>query len=1382
MTNPNPPKEEYDESAIRRVREQLAQEPTDGIDDSRPASSKGSGPERRGTTLGGRYKLLENIGEGGMGSVWVAEQQQPVKRRVAIKLIKAGMDSKQVLARFEAERQALAVMDHPNIAKVFDGGMTDQGRPYFVMEYVKGVPFTEYCDKAKLSLKDRLNLFVPVCQAVQHAHHKGIVHRDLKPSNILICLYDGHPVPKVIDFGLAKAMHQALTDRSIYTGHGMMIGTPMYMSPEQAELNNLDIDTRTDVYSLGVVLYEVLVGTTPLERMQLQQAAYDEVLRLIKEVDPPRPSIRLSGSASLPSIAAQRSIDPRELRRSLAGELDWIVMKSLEKERSRRYETATALAHDIQRYLNEEAVEACPPSKLYLLSKFYRKNRGSVIAFATLATSLFVGLLGTSMMYIRANRAEQAAIKERDDKHAALEQKSQALLKESAAIAELQESNTKLEVAFVQRIIDQIGLTDEPSDVELSKLRQWQGIPSDELKMKLFEECFSSQQVSCRTGRRVEHIVHSAIGTASARRTQAVTLLTSIQKDKSHAIETQIAALWYSIQLGDEELPAFERLVVHHLKNRTFDLKLGDALRFASESGSKKQQVRISEGLQFALRNIDASLVEVDDIFAIIGFHRCVDNRLPIPLLDSVLSRLPQLLNDSRSKDLVSTITNQLTMCSNEQVQGIVERYIHVLAPEHDGLDAQSSACAGLITIVDKLKFSQQDSICKAAAAMILRALPDEYRRTLPTKDAILSAMDLLVTTARISGSEAVAAHSWRVLDKIVATWSEMDFHSDHFGELLNVFVLVEKIGNFTDEMLAPKISQVIVEADENHRSALIKVFGRDSRLRQFLASEQVDEFWRFSLIALGDSMDSLFGKEPEFEIYTWQADVFTDEQIATYIDTALVSINEAVEPKRLFAALLATKILAPRLKNETANKALPLIVMMLQRTEKWEVSYACCEALKAILPRLDHEGVRNIFKEAVSMLDDTSPYYKINGSLEIISLLGPLLSDEEVEIALSNIDNGFQENVNGVEFSKLLSAFVSLSRSNASKKRAFDHVFGVLRAAIDDPQIRTHNAFGNHINDTLDAVRRLAESVDPELQPAMLDRFLHLLEDYVQAIEKQPKASSDGCVFVENVALQAVYVFFNNVDGSRLYDSFQSFTRIADKLNEGYSSKLIEKSFLVVLKRLPHEKLRSILNPLEPGSKLIVGSEKLTALVRANLQDLLDGIPSIDSASIYVVIANRVASGDLYLPCHEAIVFLTKEDLDKDRVFLKRFAEQRIRDIDQNWTTVGNLALFREQTLDYCQVVDDATLLARRLGHPDCIGDAQEMILDRLSDLLFHDGQDVIFRPNVVDERSEGFQFDCSSLDSPRRFRSVYMLSAWIAQNWPDFDLEATHPVTWRP
>ena len=356
-----------------------------------------------GTLIAGRYKLLEQIAEGGMGTVWVAEQTKPVRRKVALKLIKPGMDSRQVLSRFEAERQALALMDHPNIAKVFDGGVTDEGRPFFVMEYVKGVPITQYCDDVQVAVRERLKLFVQVCQAVQHAHQKGIIHRDLKPSNILVCLYDGQPVPKVIDFGLAKAMHQPLTEHTLYTAHASVVGTPLYMSPEQAETNNLDIDTRSDVYSLGVVLYELLTGTTPLDRGQLKTAAWHEIVRLIKESEPARPSTKLSSSASLPSVAAQRGLEPAQLSRLVRGDLDWIVMKCLEKDRNRRYETANGLARDIERYLQDEPVQASPPSAAYRLKKFIRRNK-TAAAFMLLLVAAVAALTVTNIQTSRAER------------------------------------------------------------------------------------------------------------------------------------------------------------------------------------------------------------------------------------------------------------------------------------------------------------------------------------------------------------------------------------------------------------------------------------------------------------------------------------------------------------------------------------------------------------------------------------------------------------------------------------------------------------------------------------------------------------------------------------------------------------------------------------------------------------------------------------------------------------------------------------------------------------------------------------------------------------------------------------------------------------------
>jgi WD40 repeat protein/serine/threonine protein kinase len=365
--------------------------------------------ERPGTIIG-PYKLMEQIGEGGMGLVFVAEQQQPVRRRVALKIIKPGMDSAQVIARFEAERQALAMMDHQNIAKVHDAGTTDTGRPYFVMELVHGVPITDYCDANQLNPRQRLELFVPVCQAIQHAHQKGIIHRDIKPSNILVTMYDDRPVPKVIDFGVAKAVEQRLTEKTLYTQFGTLVGTFEYMSPEQAEMNALGVDTRSDVYSLGVLLYELLTGSTPLERGRLREAGYGEIVRLIKEEEPQRPSVRLSTSGALAKVAAARKTDPAKLSKLVQGELDWVVMRCLEKDRTRRYDAASSLARDIQRYLADEPVEACPPSARYRLRKFARKHQKLLATAAAFAVLLLLGVAGSSWQAVRATQAEGMAV------------------------------------------------------------------------------------------------------------------------------------------------------------------------------------------------------------------------------------------------------------------------------------------------------------------------------------------------------------------------------------------------------------------------------------------------------------------------------------------------------------------------------------------------------------------------------------------------------------------------------------------------------------------------------------------------------------------------------------------------------------------------------------------------------------------------------------------------------------------------------------------------------------------------------------------------------------------------------------------------------------
>jgi serine/threonine protein kinase/tetratricopeptide (TPR) repeat protein len=477
-------------------------------------AARAPSPEAPGTVIGS-YKLLEQIGEGGMGTVWRAQQTEPVQRLVAVKLIKAGMDTRQVVTRFEAERQALALMDHPHIAQIHDGGTTSDGRPFFVMELVKGIPITDYCGQCSLTTRERLDLFLAVCQAVQHAHQKGVIHRDIKPSNVLVAIRDGQPMVKVIDFGVAKAINQRLSEHTLQTGFHQLIGTPLYMSPEQAELSPLDVDTRADIYALGVLLYELLTGTTPFGKERLSQASYDELRRIIREEEPPRPSARLSTlKDKLTAVAAQRRTEPRQLLRMVRGELDWIVMRALEKDRARRYETASAFAVDVQRYLRDEPVLACPPSAGYRLKKFARRNKVS-LAVAGLVLGFLV-VLGTGAGWALRDREarERDAAQEAARKLALTEEGiRQALDRAGSSRAELHASLKKK--GGVQELLNQPArwqLFLRTAQAELTQARQLmagaEGKLDPEVTQALarLEQQFAGDEADYRLAMRLEKI------------------------------------------------------------------------------------------------------------------------------------------------------------------------------------------------------------------------------------------------------------------------------------------------------------------------------------------------------------------------------------------------------------------------------------------------------------------------------------------------------------------------------------------------------------------------------------------------------------------------------------------------------------------------------------------------------------------------------------------------------------------------------------------------------------------------------------------------------------------------------------------------------------
>ena len=592
------------EFAVTEDRSPIAENPSSEIAPTEFVESRDpSGADEKPDTQIGPYKILQKLGEGGMGVVYMAEQKEPVSRRVALKIIKPGMDTEQVIVRFEAERQALALMDHPNIARVLDAGATTSGRPYFVMELVHGVPFTEYCDQRQLTPEQRLRLFLSVCEAVQHAHQKGIIHRDLKPSNVLVTRYDERPVPKVIDFGIAKATGQSLTEKTMFTQFGQVVGTLEYMSPEQAEPNQLDVDTRSDVYSLGVMLYELLTGTTPHDRKRMRSAAFYEILRIIREEEPLKPSMRLSTIETLPSVAANRNTEPRKLSTAVRGELDWIVMKALEKDRARRYESASGFADDVRRYLNDEAVVACPPSAMYRFQKFAQRNKAALATAAVIALALLVGLVGTTWQWREADQARQLA-------------NNQALRAEEARVGEARQNRLAQEEAT--RANREAQRANESARREMvGRLNAESRVLKDDRPIRSLLLAIEAVEVSRRDGQPVLPIAHQALLNATQQISgRPLTGLAGVVSDMTMSSDWLVTLAENTLQLWDlaADDPTSVSITLGEGDEAITSMDLSDDGRYLVTAGSKLQRcdlsVRNPNGSSLVLEN--ASITALD--------------------------------------------------------------------------------------------------------------------------------------------------------------------------------------------------------------------------------------------------------------------------------------------------------------------------------------------------------------------------------------------------------------------------------------------------------------------------------------------------------------------------------------------------------------------------------------------------------------------------------------------------------------------------------------------------------------------------------------------------------------------------------------------------
>jgi serine/threonine protein kinase len=948
--------------------------------------------EQAGTMIG-RYKLIERIGEGAMGSVWMAQQTEPVKRLVAIKVIKAGVDSKTVLTRFEAERQALALMDHPNIAKVFDGGVSDSGSPYFAMELVKGVPITRYCDERKLTPRERLSLFVPVCQAVQHAHQKGIIHRDIKPTNVLVTQYDGRPVPKVIDFGVAKAVGQPLTEKTLVTGFGAIVGTPAYMSPEQAELNQLDIDTRSDIYALGVLLYEILTGSTPFGKDELEQAGLLEILRVIREQDPPRPSTKLSTANALPTIAANRGTEPKALTVILRSELDWIVMKALEKDRNRRYETANSFAADIERYLSGEAVQAHPPTAAYRLRKFARKHRAPVIGLAAVAAALVVGIAGTTWGLLRARQAEQAA---KTAEHAAVASEQRAVEERDAKDVERKRAEQQL----ANGLLRPIGFSAEGIDAaELRSFVDWSAIPESPLKMRVLEIALDNPETAFRVARRAERVIQSCVGLSPTRRAQAIKLVSAKQRDPAADPRSRVAACWLALELGSADLRAWAESCNYLIEPK-------------NESSDQFQQF-----INFAVSRSDSQQIAVLDFDPLISMAETTPNddvRLSLCVVLPKLAPRLELAQCSRTGDALIAMLEKST---NADVLNFVNNGLTELAPRLEPAQAMRAWDALSLILAKSTDEFVLATASDAVAALSARLEPAQARRAadllfkiLERPESATCASDAAFKAFGALAPQMEAAQAKRAWDALIAN-----------PEKLRDTGLAAKWWEEVFRALAPRLQPAQVKT----------------------AWDALANPKKWGALSPGVELKALV---PRLE----------PAQVTRAADGFLAMLEKSTDPHLLCAATRGLTILAPRLEPAQVIRTGNGVIAMLETSRNQQVLDAGMDGLSALAPKFDSVQASHAANALLAMAQKQKDSWPNSTVVTALVALAPKLKSAQAKRAWDAIvavekteDSGGFAGGLDFNFQKKLVA-VSRSLEPAQSKRAGETAIATLQKATD--------------------------------------------------------------------------------------------------------------------------------------------------------------------------------------------------------------------------------------------------------------------------------------------------------------------------------------------